>query len=108
MNKWVERAIFINIILIALFLAADYFNWFFFSFPFESLKWEEGSITDLRVGTGYNFFTKSLSLDGSLTTPTSWGGFTETSVVLNVQFLLLLLTIAANMLLLWRLSKAKQ
>ena len=108
MNRWIERAIFVNIILVALFVAADYFNWFFVSFPFESLKWEEGSITGLTVGTGYNFFTKSLSLSGHLNTLTGFEGFTRTSVVLNIQFLLLLLTIAANMLLLWRLSKAKQ
>jgi hypothetical protein len=101
MKQSFQTALLINIILLILFVIIDYGVWL--RVPLDlSLQDMQGQITDLNVSGQYNVFTRVLSIDGSLTTPSSFEGFQKQSIEINFPLLWVILILCVNLFLIHR------
>ena len=105
MNKWFERAIFLNILLIILYVYVDYSGWTRISFDFKSVQYLQGKLDHLRVLTSYNILFHSIRLDSNYVTGSSFEGFQQQSYIFNYPFLIFVIAIIVNMLIVTRTSK---
>jgi hypothetical protein len=107
MNKWMERALFVNIILLILFVLADYFTWVFISQGFEPLSWFAGVIRNVRSRASYNIFLRQLTISGIHEWTEGFTSFTQESTTPNLPLILFILTIASNLYLVWKIQKER-
>jgi hypothetical protein len=95
MNKWLERALLLNILLITLFLISDYVLWSFIAKDFDLFQYSGGNvqITGIQANNYYNPFFSTLTINGYY----SSGSFGQTSSVLNVPLILVLIIVFTNL-----------
>lgn len=99
MNKWVERTVFLNILMLFFFVIADYFSWISIYNGLQPLEVFTGSYSNLRVSVNYWVLTRYISINGIQTTPTSYESFGYISQLPNLPLLVFVITIILNMLL---------
>jgi hypothetical protein len=102
MNKWVERAIFINIIFIILYILSDYAMWTRIPADMEGITQRGGTFEELRVRTFYKFVTKWIEVGADWRYLGTFQGVSCVSELPNFSLILFLTALLANMLLLWK------
>ena len=100
-RKWLERAVFINVMLLLVFVLADYFSWMRIGVDLEPLKWYTGSYSNLSVNPAYFVLTRIISIRGQK----EFGGFTERADVLNFPLLVFLAAIILNVFIIYKIGK---
>lgn len=100
MNKWIERAIFINLIFIIIYVASDYAMWMRIPADMELMRYATGTFQNLRVETSYNLLTKSIDVAGNYQFLTSFQGIGYVSQLPNLPLIIFLAMILTNILLL--------
>jgi hypothetical protein len=95
MDKWLERAIFLNIILLLIYLLIDYSTWNYIPHGL-SLPWHSGRFENLEFASSYTIIDRSVWITGHYSSETSFEGFTETSTTPNFQLYFFILAIALN------------
>jgi hypothetical protein len=101
MKQSFQTAVLLNIILLILFAIMDYWAWL--RVPFDlSLQGMEGQLSNVKISGQYNIFTRVLSIDGHLTTPSSFEGFQKQSIEINFPLLWAILIVSVNLYLIYR------
>jgi hypothetical protein len=98
MQKHLQQAILLNVILLLLYVIVDYAIWT--NAPSGlSLPWYSGTFEDFDVTGSYNLFSRSVWITGHYRSGTS---FEEVSSLPNLTLLLFILALALNTYLIWR------
>lgn len=96
MNKWLERALFADFILIVLYIIADYGMWTQLSLQPSS------NVTLVNVQASYYFISKNLIVNGIYQTSQIYQTVGFVSSLPNLTLLLFAATILINIILLWK------
>ena len=105
MNKWLERAILLNIIMILLFFIADYLAWNGIEGSFTSIPLMSGTFDNVHLSSPYNILTRTIQFNANYRTANSFQSFAETNTTINITLFLFLATIALNLILIWKMTK---
>jgi len=106
MNKWVERAVFLNILLLLTYVFVDYFLWVgiasklqpIHSNPIQAIRMigEYGVLSHILTIQGWFYVSSGSSLIET---------FDNTSSTPNLQLLFFIITIIVNMILVYKAAK---
>jgi len=107
MGVWTQRALFLNIILLLLFVIADYLTWIYAPEPIV-MEMFVGTIEDASVGASYSLLSRRLWIRGIRRYNGVSTSFTETSDTLNFPLLILLASLALNVYLVSKLERKKK
>jgi hypothetical protein len=106
MNKWIERAIFIDIIFIIFYVISDYAMWMRIPTDMNMMSHATGTFQDLRVITNYGLLIKSIDVGGAYTFA---GGYinpqTYISQMPNLPFFIFLAMMLTNLFILGKASQ---
>ena len=105
MNKWLERAILVNIIILIIYIASDYFAWSRFDYDLESAFGSTGSYSNLKIYESGSFAVRVVWVTGILTWETGMTSFGKFANIPNFPLLVFVVAIIANMFLLYKATK---
>lgn len=103
MNKWFERAILINLILLIAYIFIDYLLWVSIA-PMLQPIYSSG-LEGVRVRGDYTFISRMLTIGGHVRTDTSFEGFDSTSSTPNFPLLLFIVAMLINLILIYKAAK---
>ena len=103
MNKWFERAILINIILLLAYVFVDYLLWIGIAPMLEPIY--SSGLEGVRVRGEYRLISRMLTIGGHVRTETSFEGFDSTSSTPNLPLFLFIVAIIINMILVYKAAK---
>jgi len=113
MNKWILRAILLNVLFILAFIYFDYYTWTVFPANLASINCNQGTPQTVEVfsDTAYNilyrvFNVRAQQLYGTGLQFGHW--YSQSSSTPNFPLVLFLLTIAVNLYLIWSATKESQ
>jgi hypothetical protein len=106
MNKWVERTVFLNILMLFFFVIADYFSWIWIYNGLQPLEGPRNLLTDLHFSTNYWILFRDVRIDGVQDiSPYSHLGFSFVFNIPNLPLLVFVITIILNMLLIIKATR---
>lgn len=105
MKTWIERAIFLNVIMAFLYVISDYFTWTRVSVDLEPLGWFTGTYSNLHANTGYWLIFREISIGGNKTFETTFESFAKVSNIPNLPLLIFVATIILNVFLFSRVLR---
>ena len=105
MNKWIERALFLNIILLLFFVLADYISWIWICNGLQELNALSGNLTNLGVSGNYWLLSRQFLINGVQTGSFGYNTFGVISNTLNLPLLVFVITIILNMLLIIKATR---
>jgi hypothetical protein len=99
MNKWIERAIFINLIFFIIYVGSDYAMWMRIPADMEGISFSVGTFENLRVETSYNVLIKFIEVAGDYRTSTLFRSVAYISGLPNFPLIIFFFMILINILL---------
>jgi len=106
LSRWMERAIFVNILMLVFFVVMDYWMWMRIPVGFEILSYYSGTMENLRVGASYSLFTRLISISG-VRTYDGFQSFCEQSLTPNFPLLVFFVSIMVNLLMIGMVERDK-
>jgi len=109
MNRWIERAILLNFILLILFLYAEYSSFMSITAGLSEIAGYSGSLEHLQVCGRFEGTFQRIYIDFQHSQDgLSWESERVTGSVPYFSILLFIITVILNLLLIWRITYTKE
>ena len=106
-KAWIERIVFLNVIMAFFYIISDYFSWTRISVDLEPLGFFTGIYSNLHANLGYSLFFREISIGGNKTFETTFQSFAQVSNIPNLPLLIFAVTIILNIYLTIRITSEK-
>ena len=113
MNKWILRAIFLNVLFIFAFIYFDYYTWTVFPTNIAPINCNQPAPQTVGVfsDTSYNIFFRVFNVRAQQlygTNPQMGWWYSQSSTTPNFPLVLFMVAIAVNLYLMWSVTKESQ